>query len=338
MRILVIGGTNFIGPHLVRRLVGRGHEVAVFHRGQTRADLPGSVQHLIGDRHQLADHQGDFSRFGPEVIVDMIAYTEDDAQGLVDTFRGVARRIVVLSSGDVYRAYGRFIGTEPGPLEPTPLAEDAPIRSMLFPYRDKAQGPDDFLYTYDKIPVERTAMADPDLPGTVLRLPMTYGPGDPFRRLSPYLKRMDDGRPAIVLDAGLARWKCPRGYVENVATAIDLAIQDEQAVGRVYNVSEPSSFSEADWVRRVGEIVGWTGEVINAPLGRIAVPYDANHDLHTDSRRIREELGFTEPVMLHESLERTIAWERVNPPDQPSSVGLLDYEAEDRLLAELGHS
>ena len=40
MKVLVIGGTNFIGPPLVRRLVALGHEVAVFHRGRTQADLP----------------------------------------------------------------------------------------------------------------------------------------------------------------------------------------------------------------------------------------------------------------------------------------------------------
>jgi nucleoside-diphosphate-sugar epimerase len=160
--------------------------------------------------------------------------------------RGVARRIVVISSGDVYRAYGQLLGTEPGPVEPTPLVEDAPLRSVLFPYRDQAQGPDDFLYAYDKIPVERIVLSNPELPGTVLRLPMTYGPGDPFRRCSPYLKRMVDGRPAIRLDAGLARWKTPRGYVENVAAAIALVVEDDRAAGRVYNVSEPISFSEAD--------------------------------------------------------------------------------------------
>src|SRR5579875_614993 len=94
---------------------------------------------------------------------------------------------------------GASLGRNPGPIEPTPLAEDSPLRSVLFPYRAQAIGPDDFLYSYDKIPVERTAMTEPGLPATVLRLPMTYGPGDPFRRLSPYLKRMDDGRPTIRL-------------------------------------------------------------------------------------------------------------------------------------------
>ncbi len=332
MRILVIGGTNFIGPPLVRRLVNLGHEVALFHRGQTQAELPESVHHLVGDRQHLADHRDDFLRYGPEVVVDMIAYTEPDAQGFIDTFRGLARRIVVISSGDVYRAYGRLLGTEPGPIEPTPLAEDAPLRSVLFPYRDKAQGSDDFLYSYDKIPVERIVLADPELPGTVLRLPMTYGPGDPFRRCSPYLKRMDDGRPAIRLDTGLARWKTPRGYVENVAAAIALAVEDDRAAGRVYNVSEPISFSEADWVRRIAEVTGWTGEIATVPEGRIPVPYHFDQDLDTDSHRIREALAFTEPVMLHDALKRTIAWERANPPNQLSSVGILEDDAEQESL------
>ena len=184
MRILVIGGTNFIGPPLVRRLVDLGHEVAVFHRGQTQADLPTGVEHVVGDRHDLRMDADEFRRFGPEVVVDMIAFTEADALGLVETFRGLARRSVVVSSADVYRAYGRFIGTEEGPVEPTPLTEESPLRETLFPYRSQAQGPGDFFFTYDKIPVERVVTSEPELPGTVVRLPMVHGPGDPYRRLS----------------------------------------------------------------------------------------------------------------------------------------------------------
>ena len=319
----------------MRRLVGLGHEVAVFHRGRTQADLPPGVEHILGDRHRLDDHAAEFRRFGPEVVVDMIAFTEADALGLVETFRGLARRTVVISSADVYRAYGRFLGLEPGPIEPTPLTEEAPLRTALFPYRQQAQGPDDFFHDYDKIPVERVVLGEPDLPGTVLRLPMVHGPGDPYRRLSPYLKRMDDGRPAIVLDEGMARWKCPRGYVEDVAAAIALAVVDERAAGRVYNVAEPVAFTEAEWVRRIGEVVGWRGEVVTVPGGRIPLPYRIEQALDTDSGRIRRELGFVEVVTPGEALERTVAWERANPPERPSGLGLLDYDAEDALLAEL---
>src|SRR5262249_9761655 len=209
MRVLIIGGTQFLGPPLARRLVGLGHQVTVFHRGGTQAELPPGVEHILGDRHDLRAHLGQFRRLGPEVVVDMIAFNEADALGLVATFRNLARRVVVISSGDVYRAYGRFLGLEPGPIESTPLTEDSSLRTVLFPYRNQAQGPDDFFHRYDKIPVEQVVMGAADLPGTVLRLPMVHGPGDPYGRLSPYLKRMDDQRPAIVLDEGMARWKCP---------------------------------------------------------------------------------------------------------------------------------
>lgn len=49
MRILVIGGTNFIGPHVVRRLVEDDHEVTVFNRGRTESELPRVARHVRGD-------------------------------------------------------------------------------------------------------------------------------------------------------------------------------------------------------------------------------------------------------------------------------------------------
>jgi nucleoside-diphosphate-sugar epimerase len=328
MRILIVGGTNFIGPPLVWRLVEFGHDVALFHRHPAHAERLASVRHITGDRRRLADHREAFRQFSPDIVVDMIAYTEDDAQGLIAAFRGLARRAVVISSIDVCQAYGRFIGTESGPIQPTPLTENSTLRSVLFPYCSQAASPDDFLYSYDKIPVERTVMAEPDLPATILRLPMTYGPGDPFHRLSPYLQRMDAARPAIRLDEGLARWKCPRGYVENVGAAIALAIEDDRAMGRIYHLAEEPAFSEIEWVRRIGEAAGWRGDVATVPTGRIPVPYDFRQNIDANAARIRRELGYAEVVGLDQALQRTIAWERANPPDQPSAVGILDDESE----------
>jgi nucleoside-diphosphate-sugar epimerase len=337
MRILVIGGTTFLGPWLVRRLVEQGHEVVVFHRGRTRADLPAGVEHILGDRQRLGEHRDDFRRLAPEVVVDMIAFHERDALGLVETFRGVARRTVVLSSADVYRAYGRFLGLEEGPVEPTPLPESSPLRTRLFPYRGQAEGPDDVRHDYDKIPVERVVLGDPGLPGTVLRLPMVHGPGDPYRRLSPYLNRMDAGRPAIVLDVGLAAWKCPRGHVEDVTATIALAVVDDRAAGKVYNVAEAVATTEADWVRRIGAAAGWWGDVVLAPSGRIPIPYHIEQHLDTDSGLIRRDLGFAEAVAPGDGFARTIAWERANPSGPSPGIGLLPDDAEDALLTELGH-
>ncbi len=241
MRVLVLGGTDFIGPPAVRRLVERGHEVVVFHRGQTNHPLPKSVRHLYGDYRRLTDSADAFQDYAPEVVLDMIPLTEQDGRTLVEVFRGLARRLVVLSSGDAYRAYDRFRRADPGPPDPTPLTEDSPLRDRLFPYHDGNKGPADAA-TYEKILMERAAQSEPErLPATVLRLPMVYGPGDHQLRLFPYIKRMDDDRPAILLSDVEAAWHGLRGYVEDMGEAIALCVVSEQAAGRTYHVADGSA-------------------------------------------------------------------------------------------------
>jgi nucleoside-diphosphate-sugar epimerase len=343
MRVLVIGGTRFIGPFVVARLCELGCQVALFHRGQTQADLPAGVRHILGDRHQLADYAGALRRFAPQVVLDMIPIVEQDAHDVLHAFKGVAGRVVAISSQDVYAAYGRLIGIEPGPADPLPLHEDAPLRSKLYPYRaEQPRAPDDprhWLDDYDKILVERVVLGDPDLPGTILRLPMVYGPRDAQHRLFETLKRMDDGRPAILLEAGLASWRWTRGYVEDVAAAITLAVTDERAAGRVYNVGQAEALSTSAWVRKIGQAAGWSGEIVVVPGDRLPehLRPDLNtaHHLSTDSTRIRGELDYAEHVPLDEGLRRTVAWERSHPPEK-IDVELFDYAAEDAVLTALG--
>ena len=80
-------------------------------------------------------------------------------------------------------------------------------------------------------------MSASNISATIIRLPMVYGAGDYIHRLYPYIKRMDDQRPAIVLEEKLAHWQGCYGYVENVARAIALAVNDQRATGSIYNVS-----------------------------------------------------------------------------------------------------
>ncbi|HWT03590.1 MAG TPA: NAD-dependent epimerase/dehydratase family protein [Pyrinomonadaceae bacterium] len=340
MRILIVGGTRFTGPHVVRRLVEMGHAVFVFHRGETRAELPEGVEEIHGDRRDLASFAADFKTIAPDVVLDMIAYTETDARALVGVFKGVARRAVVASSADVYGAYGRLLRLETGAPAASPLAEDAPLRANLYPYRARAEGPDDFKYHYEKILVERVVMSDSELPGTVLRLPAVYGPGDHQHRLFGYVKRMDDHRPAILLGEAQARWRWTRGYVENVAEAVVLALTNDSAAGRIYNVGEAEALAEADWVRAVGRAAGWDGRVVTVPEdslpSHIASHVDYEHHLATDTRRIRAELGYEERVPREEALRRTIEWERANPPAETGSIED-EYAAEDAALAAFEH-
>lgn len=336
MQILVLGGTRFIGAAAVQRLVTMGHRVAVFHRGQTEALLPLDVHHFHGARQQLADFRVDFRDFAPEVVVDMLPLTADDGRRLVSMFRGVARRLVAISSVDVYRAYDRFRRADPGLPDPTPLTEDSPLRERMYPYRDQAHSPDDFFYRYEKILMERAVMSAPDLPATVIRLPMVYGPGDYQHRLYEYLKRMDDGRPAILIPRRMAAWRGMHGYVEDMAHAIALCAIHEQAAGRIYHVADRENLTESEWIQRIARAAGWNGRII--PLADRYLPphlkseYDPSQDLAMDSRRIRLELGYAEPTDPEEAMRQTVAWERLNPPAQPDA-SQFDYAAEDEALA-----
>jgi nucleoside-diphosphate-sugar epimerase len=72
MRVLAIGATGFIGPHAIRDLTERGHEVAVVHRGDTEARLPNGVRRILCDRDALSGMRPEFERFAPDVVLDVI--------------------------------------------------------------------------------------------------------------------------------------------------------------------------------------------------------------------------------------------------------------------------
>ncbi|QBD76055.1 NAD-dependent dehydratase [Ktedonosporobacter rubrisoli] len=338
MRILVIGGTGSVGTPVVRQLVQQGHQLMVMHRGKKQAQLEPGVESLLAERARLPELKAELKGFAPEVVLDIFPLVEREASIVVESVRGIAQRVVGIGSADVYRAYGRLIGTEPGPIEPTPLSEDAPLRQKLYPHRAEpprsADDPQRWMDDYDKIPVERAFMGDSELSGTILRLPMIYGPGDRQHRNYSLVKRMQDRRPAIVLGQEYANWLSPRGYIDNVAAAIVLATTDARAAGRIYNVAEEPPFTTVEWVRKLAEAMDWHGNIVTRQEEQLpaSLKFDANAKQHLslDTARIRQELGYREPVGLDEAIKQTIAWELNNPP----AASQLDYAAEDALLRE----
>jgi nucleoside-diphosphate-sugar epimerase len=340
MQVLVIGGTRFMGPIIVRGLVGAGHAVTVFHRGETAGELPEGVSEILGDRENLNEHADRLLDLHPDVVIDMIALTQKHAADLVDVFAGSVRRIVMISSCDVYQNYGLLRKTETGPTSPTPLTEESPLRTEFFPYRDLIKDPEDTMYYYDKILVEREIQAQDRADYVILRMPMIYGPGDRQHRLYGYLKRMADKRPAILVDEKRLRWRSMRGYRDNCARAVLLAAVDPRAHG-IYNVGEPVSHSEQEWLDILAREMDWRGRILDLPNEELPEylggTYDWTQQLEVDSGRIRRELEYNEPVPLHRWLRATIEWELANPPEHYADR--LDFAVEDEILARhLGSS
>ena len=295
MRIIVIGGTRFMGPHVVRNLAGAGHDVTVFHRGTDCKE----IAHVHGDRMQLPrDLRGD-------VVVDMWCMTEAHAKAAKEHFR--SERYIVISSADVYRNYDGLRGRYIGPPDPVPLREDSPLRETRYPYRGgrHAAGTEDFFNDYEKILVEQTLSGDRT---TILRLPAVYGPRDEQHRFAPWLKQMSGDTMRIDVRQAGFRWT--RGYSENVADAIALAALEDAAAGKTYNVGEPDTPADKEWVRMVGEAAGWTGRIETAENVEGTLPVNFAYDLETNTSAIRRDLRYSERIPRAEAIAETVKWER----------------------------
>jgi nucleoside-diphosphate-sugar epimerase len=93
---------------------------------------------------------------------------------------------------------GRAVWVEPGGLESLPITEDSPLRTNRQLYAPETLRMMRALFSwvderYDKIAVEEAVLKNPHVAGTILRLPMLYGPGDPVHRFFPLLKRFAEG-------------------------------------------------------------------------------------------------------------------------------------------------
>jgi nucleoside-diphosphate-sugar epimerase len=151
MKILAIGATGFVGSHVTRQLIAQGHQVALFHRGTTTASDLDSILHFYGIRNQLPNFKTQFEQLSPDVVLDIIPFTEAQAQDVVQVFGGFTQRVVAISSGDVYRNYEGLQRQGKHPPDPVPLKEDAPLRETRYPYRGLKGLEFEFKQDYDKI-------------------------------------------------------------------------------------------------------------------------------------------------------------------------------------------
>lgn len=330
MNVLVIGGTRFIGRAIVEELLRRGHTVTIYHRGEHHEVVfSAPVTHVHGNRRDYLRFQAALARLSPEAVVDVIPMNADDTQALVEALRGRITCSVHISSGDVY-----------APGQPIPTPEDAPVQ----PAEPVELRLDDQIVPYSKVAVEaviQEAQAASDFPATILRLPAVYGPGDALAREWFFVKRVLDGRSRIALpDGGLGLFH--RGYVDDVARAVVLALESPQAVGRTYNVGHERVLTVRGIAELVAQVMGHEWEIVSVPADQLpptnpfALPYPIVYDLS----RIRAGLGYGEAVSLEEGMRRTVAWLVTHPPT-PETWGLahylthdaFDYAAEDAAMA-----
>ncbi|NNC93822.1 MAG: NAD-dependent epimerase/dehydratase family protein [Acidimicrobiia bacterium] len=98
MRVLVIGGTRFIGLSAVHQLVEDGHDVTVFNRGETDVELPAGVGRIRGDLWQLDDHVDELRATTPDTVVHMMLLTGPQTRDTARLLGGITDRLVAITA------------------------------------------------------------------------------------------------------------------------------------------------------------------------------------------------------------------------------------------------
>jgi nucleoside-diphosphate-sugar epimerase len=319
MRVIVIGGTRFIGRASVEELVAHGHDVMVVHRGQTEPpDFP-KVEHLHIDRRELSAARAQMAGFGADAALDAIALTQRDADASVNALPEHVR-IVVLSSIDVYRAYSSLLAdTE---TDPVPLTEESPVRSQRYPYRGQGRDLDD----YEKLDVEETYL---QRGATILRLPMVHGEHDRQRREEFILRRVRAARRRIPFGAG--SWLTCRCYVRDAAAAVRLSLEQTDVAGEIFNIAETHTATMRLWAQQILAAAGFDAELVR--VADEVLPPDLKYTgsvsqhLQADASKARARLGWA-PGDPMDGLRRSVAWHLANPPADSDS----SFEADDQAL------
>ncbi len=199
MRLLILGGTLFLGRHLVESALARGHEVTLFNRGRTAPALFRDFEQLRGDR------DGDLSVLAGrrwDAVVDTSGYVPRIVRASAAALAGAVDHYVFVSS---ISAYGRF------PV--TGMTERAAVAELSDP------GSEDVDEHYGALKVLCERAVEEELPGRTLvaRAGMIVGPYDPTERFTWWVRRLADGgavlapappdQPVQLVDArDLADW------------------------------------------------------------------------------------------------------------------------------------
>jgi 2'-hydroxyisoflavone reductase len=185
-RLLILGGTGFIGPHTVRYALERGHEVSIFTRGRSEAQLPDGVEHLIGDRND--DHTALEGRTW-DVVIDNNAQDYRWVQKSTELLKDAVEQYIFVSSISAYELEGFGWGNKDRILMEPIVGEDFKRISTPEGWSDG----DDAGYGLMKTLSEDIVHAAFPDRTTVVRPGLIVGPGDRTDRFTYWPVRIDEG-------------------------------------------------------------------------------------------------------------------------------------------------
>ena len=327
LRILILGGTGFIGPHFVREALTRGHAVTLFNRGKRQAEPTPGVETLVGDRNgqleALAGRDWD-------VVIDNSGYVPRQVRLSTQLLRERVRHYLFISTISVYSDL-----SAPG------TTEDAPLERLADPAVEKVDGT---TYGGLKALCERVVQEDFAGRNTVVRPTYIVGPGDHTDRFTYWPWRMSMG--GEMLAPGTP--SDPIQYVDVRDLARFVMGCVESPVPGTFNACSPPGFAtmgglleasrrvtgattrvrwlDAATLRAEGLVDGPGLPIWSPPTGATA-----GAALVSSARAVAAGLRFTP---LEDTVRATLEWLATRPPGQRDTLKAgLSREQESAVLA-----
>jgi 2'-hydroxyisoflavone reductase len=322
MRTLVVGGTRFVGKHLVDALLQRGHEVTLLNRGRTRPGLFAEVNRIVGDRD--ADLSALRGRDW-DLVVDTCAYRSEQVARLLDVVGGHTTRYVLVSTISVYAE-----SSDPG------ITEDGDLHTRIDAGHVTPE-----TYGGLKVGCEEAARARmPDDRLLVVRPGLVVGPEDHTWRFPYWVERVANGGAVLA--------PAPADNPVQVVDARDLAMfvvrSAEVGAAGTFHVTGPvESLTFGDTLDRIDVVAKADAEVVWVDRSWLAdhgvepgvLPLAVEPDASANLFRLDAARALGSGLSLRtlaETIADTLAWIRASADARPESIGL-DPHREQELLS-----
>jgi nucleoside-diphosphate-sugar epimerase len=227
MRILIMGGTRFIGVYLTRLLVEQGHDVTLFNRGNKPAPIQ-DVKQIQGDRTIPSDLKDKLSTQEFDAVFDNNGRELSDTQPLAELFKGRIQHFVYMSSAGVYLKSDQMPHVEGDAIDP----------------KSRHKGKHD----------TETYLAEQGIPFTSIRPTYIYGPQNYNDLEAWFFDRLVRDRAIPI--PGHGQHFTQFGHVNDLATAMTKVLGNSTAIGQIYNISGEKAVTFDGLARACAEAVG----------------------------------------------------------------------------------
>lgn len=327
MRLLLLGGTGFVGRHITEAALGAGHDVTLFNRGRTNAGLFEGASSLVGDRES-----GDLSALSSgewDAVVDVNAYTPRRVRESIAALDGRVGHYTFISTVSVYVH---------GPSTGTPVDESAPLERLDDPSTEVVTNES---YGGLKVLCEEEVQAAFGDACSIVRPGIVGGPYDPTDRFTWWVRRASRGGPMLVPD----RPDQPVQVVHGRDQGHFVVGITAGGVGGVFNSVGPSEpLTLRGLVEACAAAADATVEPVWAPESFVAeheipfplyLPSAAGIDNIFEASAAAAEAAGLRNRSIVETAADTLAWDRTRPDQSSMGPGTLSPEREAELLAAL---